>query len=104
MLKRKMGDVFFLCSIASLNAYPDSLAYTAAKHGLLGLARTLRAETKDKGIRVTAIMPGPVKTPAWGDPPPEQVRFISASEIGKMIVDIAKLNRNTNIDELVVNP
>lgn len=104
MLTRKRGDIFFLCSIASLGAYPDSLAYTAAKHGLLGLARILRDETKDKGIRVTSIMPGAVRTPAWGDPPPQQMRFISASEIGKIIVDISKLNRNTNVDELVVNP
>jgi NAD(P)-dependent dehydrogenase (short-subunit alcohol dehydrogenase family) len=104
MLAKKSGDLFFLCSIASLHAYPGSIAYCAAKHGLLGLSRVLREELKLKGMRVTAVMPGATLTPAWDgvDLPPE--RFIPSSDIAKTIVDIHQLDRATTVEEIVVRP
>ena len=54
MLRRRRGDIFFMSSIAGLGAYPQATAYCAAKFGVTGLAKVLRAETKDTGIRVGA--------------------------------------------------
>jgi len=104
MLEKKSGDVFFLGSIASLYAHPGSVAYCAAKHGLLGLARSLRSVTKGNGIRVTTVMPGETLTPAWGATNVPQDEFIPARDIAKAIVDIHKLNRNTDVEEILVRP
>jgi len=104
MVAKKSGDVFFLCSIASIYAHPGSPGYCAAKHGLLGLARTLRAVTKDKGIRVISIMPGETLTPAWGETNIPKEQFVPAGDIAKVIVDISKLDRSTNVDEIIVKP
>jgi NAD(P)-dependent dehydrogenase (short-subunit alcohol dehydrogenase family) len=43
--------------------FPSSVAYTAAKHGVLGLTRALAAELGAEGIRVNAIGPGLIETP-----------------------------------------
>src|SRR5690625_2677530 len=58
MLARRSGHIFFMASVASIKSYPGGVAYSAAKHGMLGLARTLREETRERGIRVTSVVPG----------------------------------------------
>lgn len=104
MLAKQSGDIFFVCSVASLSAYPNSVAYTAAKHGLLGLARSLRLEVMNKGLRVVSIMPGAVLTPAWNGVDIPEERFIPAEDIAKIMVDIHHLDRRTNVEEVIVRP
>eukprot|EP01031_Cornospumella_fuschlensis_P006041 gene6042-7517_t len=65
MVKRRHGDVFFISSIAGIAAYPRSTAYCAAKFGVTGLAKVLRAETKGKNIRVCCVYPGATWSPSW---------------------------------------
>ncbi len=62
MLAKKWGRII---NIASINGKLPALhgaAYTASKHGILGLTRTLALEVARDGITVNAICPGPVKT------------------------------------------
>ncbi|MBV9007429.1 MAG: SDR family oxidoreductase [Solirubrobacterales bacterium] len=46
-----------------LVASPYKAAYVSAKHGLIGLVKTLALEGADAGIRATAVCPGYVRTP-----------------------------------------
>lgn len=52
------GCLLHLASTAGLRGYPFTSAYTAAKHGMVGLARALHAELRPAGIEVYAICPG----------------------------------------------
>jgi NAD(P)-dependent dehydrogenase (short-subunit alcohol dehydrogenase family) len=56
------GAIVNVASIAGVGGIPDRVAYNAAKHGLLGLTRTLAAEWGGRGIRTNAVCPAFVKT------------------------------------------
>ncbi|MBL9076303.1 MAG: SDR family oxidoreductase [Planctomycetes bacterium] len=52
------GCLLHLASTAGLRGYPFTAAYTAAKHGMVGLARALHAELRPARIDVYALCPG----------------------------------------------
>ena len=80
MYKRKSGSVIFMGSVHSKEASPLKSAYVAAKHGLLGLARTLAKEGGPYGVRSNVICPGFVRTPLVEKQIPEQARDLKISE------------------------
>jgi NAD(P)-dependent dehydrogenase (short-subunit alcohol dehydrogenase family) len=62
MLEGGFGRVVHIASTAALKGYPYVTAYTASKHGLLGLVRALAQEVAAKGITVNAVCPGFTET------------------------------------------
>ena len=63
MYARGWGRIVNIGSIHSLIASPNKSAYTAAKHGLLGLTRATALEAGPHGVTVNAICPAFVRTP-----------------------------------------
>jgi 3-hydroxybutyrate dehydrogenase len=63
MREKKWGRIVSTASAHSLVASPNKSAYVAAKHGLVGLTKTVALETAQDGITVNCISPGYVWTP-----------------------------------------
>jgi len=62
-LAARKGSAVLIASTAGLFAGPvGSVGYTAAKHGIVGLARWLAREAGPRGVRVNALCPGWIKT------------------------------------------
>jgi 3-hydroxybutyrate dehydrogenase len=80
MYKQKSGSIIFMGSVHSKEASPLKSAYVAAKHGILGLARTLAKEGGPYGVRSNVICPGFVRTPLVEKQIPEQARDLKISE------------------------
>jgi NAD(P)-dependent dehydrogenase (short-subunit alcohol dehydrogenase family) len=62
MLRRRWGRIIMVASIAGKVGTFHGAAYSASKHGVLGLMRSLALEVCKDGITINSICPGPVKT------------------------------------------
>lgn len=80
MYRKKSGSIIFMGSVHSKEASPLKSAYVAAKHGILGLARTLAKEGGPYGVRSNVICPGFVRTPLVEKQIPEQAKELGISE------------------------
>ncbi|MDR7330514.1 SDR family NAD(P)-dependent oxidoreductase [Corynebacterium guangdongense] len=67
-----------IASIHGTVAAPGNSAYTAAKHGVVGLTKNAAAEYGDKGIRVNAVGPGYINTPLLANLPQEHYDALAA--------------------------
>lgn len=74
------GVVIYMGSVHSHEASKLKSAYVAAKHGLLGLARTLAKEGAPHNVRSHVICPGFVRTPLVEKQIPEQAKELGISE------------------------
>lgn len=104
MIKRGAGDIFNMSSIAGLIAYPGGAGYSAAKFGVTGLSKVMRAELKDKGVRVCCVYPGATWSPSWEKSGVPAERMMPAEDVARAFLDIYRLSRNTVVEEIVLRP
>jgi NAD(P)-dependent dehydrogenase (short-subunit alcohol dehydrogenase family) len=67
MRERRWGRIVFVASTGGLKGYAYVAPYVAAKHGVIGLMRTLALEAATAGITVNAVCPGFTETPMLAD-------------------------------------
>jgi NAD(P)-dependent dehydrogenase (short-subunit alcohol dehydrogenase family) len=63
MLSLGRGAIVNVASMAGISAGAGGIAYTAAKHGLIGLTKRMAVDYGPRGIQVNAVLPGYVATP-----------------------------------------
>jgi NADP-dependent 3-hydroxy acid dehydrogenase YdfG len=108
------GHLVNVGSIAGFETYPGGASYTASKHALRALTRTLRLELLGEPIRVTDIAPGMVETefsrvrfqddPARAESVYQGMQPLTAEDVAECIVWAASRPSHVNIDEIVVRP
>lgn len=62
MIERKSGSIVMISSVNGLEPGPNFAHYTAAKHGVVGLMKTVALELAPHGIRCNSIHPGAVRS------------------------------------------
>ena len=104
MASRGRGDVFNMSSIAGLDAYPGGAGYCAAKFGVTGLSKVMRAEFKTKGVRVCCVYPGATWSPSWSGSGVAEERMMPAEDVARAFLDVYRLTRKTVVEEIVLRP
>ncbi len=102
--KSSSGHIFNMCSIASLNAYPNGGAYGISKYAMYGFSKNLREELKPGGIRVTSILPGATWTDSWSGSGIEPSRIMEANDIAEAVVSALRMSPGTVVEDIVLRP
>ena len=97
------GRIINISSIHGLVASPYKSAYNSAKHGLIGLTKTVALEVGQDGITVNAICPGYSNTPLTRAQVGDQARTRNISEkdvVEKVMLEPAAIKRLVEPDEV----
>lgn len=103
MQAQKWGRIINIASAHGLVASPYKSAYVAAKHGLIGLSKTLALEVAESGVTVNAICPGYVWTPLVEKQIPDtaKARGMSEEEVKRDVLLAAQPNKKfATIEEI----
>ncbi|MBT1065233.1 3-hydroxybutyrate dehydrogenase [Bowmanella sp. Y26] len=103
MRARNFGRIINVGSIHSLVASPYKSAYVAAKHGLLGFAKTMALELGEQNITINTLCPSYVKTPLVEQQIAAQARENAMSEeevVNKIMLEPMPKKAFIGIDEL----
>ncbi len=106
MRQRNFGRIINVGSLHSLVASPYKSAYVAAKHGLLGFAKTLALETGDVNVTVNTLCPAYVKTPLVESQIAAQAKENNLSEqevVEKIMLEPMPKKAFIEIDELAAS-
>ncbi len=104
MVPKAKGHIFNICSIASKIAYPNGGSYSISKFALLGFSKVLREELKEKGIRVTSILPGATWSNSWKGVDLPEERLMQASDIAKTVYGAYSLSQSAVVEDIVLRP
>ncbi len=106
MLARGGGHIVNIISVAATTIFANNSAYSAAKAGALAFTRVLREEVRGSGIRVTAVLPGPVDTPLWQRLWPEAPRekMMPPADVARVVLHAVSMPAGSVVEELVLRP
>lgn len=104
MLSQNTGHIFNMCSIASLGARANSGLYVVTKFALLGFSKSLRYELQDKGIKVTAVLPGPTWSAAWEGADFPADRLLPPEDVARAVVCAYQMGPHSVLEELIIQP
>lgn len=94
MLKQGKGAIINNASILGIVGFNTAAAYTASKHGILGLTKVAALEYSAQGIRVNAVCPGFIKTPMVTERGLAQL-----PNAGEMMAQVAQLHATGRMGE-----
>jgi 3-oxoacyl-[acyl-carrier protein] reductase len=104
MIPRKSGYIINISSVVGFKGYPNQAAYTASKHAILGLTKSLAAEVQEHGIRVSAILPGGVNTQliAKARPDLDPKILLQPEDIAQAVLYLLSLSEHAAVDQIYI--
>jgi 3-oxoacyl-[acyl-carrier protein] reductase len=97
MYRQRRGDIVNISSTSGRRGLAFDAAYCASKFGVLGFTEALAEEARPRGVRVQAVLPGPVDTPMWDQNGslPRPADILPATRIAEVIVHLVSLPADT---------
>ena len=111
MVQRGTGDILVTSSIAGVVPVVQEPIYTASKHAVQAFVHTVRRQVAKYGIRVGAVLPGPVVTALIKDWPKDKLEakfeaggLMEPLEVAEAVLFMLTRPRNVTIRDLVILP
>lgn len=111
MIEQKSGDIVFTSSIAGVVPVIWEPIYTASKFAVQAFVHTTRRQVSEHGVRVGAVLPGPVVTALLDDWPKEKMEEALANgslmqpiEVAESILFMVTRPKGVTVRDLVVLP
>ncbi|CAD6552732.1 Ribitol 2-dehydrogenase [Paraburkholderia hiiakae] len=111
MIAQKTGDIIFTSSVAGVVPVVWEPVYTASKFAVQAFAHTVRRQVAKHGVRVGAVLPGPVVTALLDDWPKAKMdealaqgSLMQPKEVADSVVFMLTRPRNVTIRDLVILP
>jgi 3-oxoacyl-[acyl-carrier protein] reductase len=104
MIPQRDGYMINISSVVGFKGYPNQAAYTAAKHGLMGLTKSLAVEVQPHGIRVSAVLPGGVDTEMVraARPDLDPSVLMQPEDIAQTIMYLLSLSDRAAVDQIYI--
>ena len=104
MAQRKTGFIINISSVVGFKGYPNQAAYTASKHGVVGLTKSLAVEAQEHNVRVSLILPGGVDTELVGQARPDLDRSIlmQPEDIAQAVMYLLSLSDRAYVDQIYI--
>jgi 3-oxoacyl-[acyl-carrier protein] reductase len=104
MVAQRSGAIINISSVVGFKGYPNQAAYTASKHGVVGLTKSLAAEAQEHDIRVSVILPGGVDTHLVGDARPDLDRSVlmQPEDIAQTVLYLLSLSDRAHVDQIYI--
>jgi NAD(P)-dependent dehydrogenase (short-subunit alcohol dehydrogenase family) len=99
MIAAKWGRIVNMASTVAKTSYPNISAYASSKHAVLGLTRSLAAETARHGVTVNAVCPGYVDTGLT-----KNNAALLAGKTGKPVEDALEMMKNSSPQRRLIDP
>ena len=102
MAEQKNGFIINISSVVGFKGYPNQAAYTASKHGVVGLTKSLAVEAQEYNVRVSVILPGGVDTELVRQARPDLDRSIlmQPEDIAQTVLFLLSLSDRAHVDEI----
>jgi ribitol 2-dehydrogenase len=111
MVERQSGDILVTSSVAGVVPVVWEPVYTASKHAVQAFVHTVRRQVSKHGIRVGAVLPGPVVTALLDDWPKAKMdealangSLMPPEEVAAAVLFMLTRPRNVTIRDLVILP
>lgn len=99
------GMIVTIGSLAGTNFFAGGAAYNASKFGLLGFSQAIMLDLRDRGVRVSTIMPGSVATGFGGREVTDADAWkIQPEDIAETVLYLARMNPRTLPSRIEVRP
>lgn len=111
MIAQGTGDIIVTSSVAGITPVVSEPIYTASKHAVQAFVHTVRRQVAPNGVRVAAILPGPVHTPLLKDWDQERLAgeiaagaLLESRDVAEAVLFMLTRRKGVVVRDLVILP
>jgi len=104
-LIERRGMLITIGSLAGVNTFAGGSAYNASKFGLVGFSQAIMLDLRERGVRVSTIMPGSVATHFNGhEPRPEDAWKLQGDDIADTVLYLMRIDERALPSKIEIRP